>query len=219
MTQSEVYRSRLLGTLWFATCACLGTLLIAFSFSQRRTLSEALFPLFLALWAVVFLCGRALLASVMSKRSHPPTETKSEVNKPEISATPEWRKNIRPQLTNLSDGRCFYGNLDYSTPRKSYPTVLLPRTSLNPLDLGTTQIASLKWPRPEQPMFAQTKTEKNVWRGFHVVSADSILQGIVTSTIGRDILTVEENRLLIEQVLRRILEGMALGKKEFQSMR
>lgn len=217
MTQSD--RSRIVGVLWFATCASLGTLLIAFSFGHRRTLSEALFPVFLALWAAVFLCGRALLAWLISKRARGPVALYPKVNQSEISPTPEWRKNIDPRLANMSDQRCFYAGLDHPTPRKSYPTVLFPRVSLDPLDLGPTQIASLKWPRREHTLFVESKTEKNLWRGFHVVSADNILQGIVTSTLGRDALTVEENQRLIERVLHQIVAGMALGKKEFQTMR
>ncbi len=58
--------NRAIGILWFVLCLCAGSSLIDWSFHTRRSASEVLFPLYLAIWCTLFFVGRALLARGLS---------------------------------------------------------------------------------------------------------------------------------------------------------
>jgi hypothetical protein len=93
------------------------------------------------------------------------------------------------------------------------------RTSLHHFDLGSAQMASFKTLGRNQPLFVQNNIHKNLWTGFHIVSAEQVLQGIVASTLGANVAQVEGNQVLIEQILQQLLQGSVSKVEQIDALR
>lgn len=200
MKTAAALRNRTIAISWFVVCLVVGTAVLATVVKRQPEWSETLLPVYLAVWVILFFCGRSILSRMYSPKITS-GDFKATVSDPLYVGHPD----ISP--TNIFDISKRQRVFPIKSADDALSSILPISYNWNPTTVSPPPGIRTYGEARHQSQFAVPDMHHShgEWTVFAVLAAEKLLQGIITPTPQGDRVRIEQNQLLLEQLLRQLV--------------